>query len=69
MSTFTVIMLAIVGYFIVGGFIMGLIDDSNHIMENVWFWPVHIMAWLIEIGEDVGEGVKELIVKWRRRVR
>ena len=67
MSTFTVIMLAIVAYFIIGGFIMGLIDNSQQIMEYVYFWPVHIMAWLIEVGEDLAEGVKEIVGKWRRK--
>lgn len=67
MSTFTVIMLAIVAYFIIGGFIMGLIDNSQQIMCYVYFWPVHVMAWFIEIGTDLAEGVKEIVGKWRRK--
>ena len=67
MSTFTVIMLAIVSYFIIGGFVMGLIDDSYHIMRYVWFWPIHVMAWLIELGIDLGEGVTDLLQVRRGR--
>ena len=63
MSTFTVIMLAIVSYFVIGGFIMGLINESNFIMNRVYFWPVHVMAWLIEIGGNLGEAVREMIDK------
>lgn len=69
MSIFTVIMLAIVSYFVIGGFIMGLIDDSDHIMSYVWFWPMHIMIWLVELGTDLAEGLKEVYSKLRERKR
>ena len=67
MSTFTVIMLAIVAYFVIGGFIMGLIDDSYNSMNYVYFWPVHVMAWLITLGGELGEGAKDLLRIWRNR--
>ena len=69
MSTFTVIVLAIISYFIIGGFIMGLVDKSfwNNIMSNVYFWPVHVMACLIEFGGGFGEDFREFINRWRSR--
>ncbi len=67
MSIFTVIMLAIVSYFMIGGFIMGLIDDSYHIMEYVWFWPVHVINWFTELMFDLGYGLREVVDGWRAR--
>lgn len=59
MSTFSVIMLAIVAYFCIGGAIMGLIDGSFEFMECVQFWPVHVIAWFVELAADLGDGVRE----------
>lgn len=64
MSTFTVIMLAIVAYFAVGGVIMGLIDEAI-LYDDVLFWPVHVLVWLTEVMVDLGYALKGVANSWR----
>ena len=66
MSTFSVIMLAIVAYFSIGGVVIGLIDGSFEFMEYARFWPVHIIAWIVELGADLVEGFREMSSGWRK---
>jgi hypothetical protein len=61
MSLFSVIMLGIVSYFIIGGFITGLIVETFEFKENVLFWPVHVIRWCVELVDDVREGAKEFL--------
>lgn len=65
MSFFSVIMLGLVSYFTIGGFITGLIVETFEFRECVLFWPAHIIRWCVELVDDVREGVKEFLFSRR----
>lgn len=67
MSHFTVIFLAIVTYFAIGGVILGLIEDDMTSCD-ILYWPGLVIAWFRDLAVDLGVGLSELYYELRREI-
>lgn len=66
MSIFTVIGLAIVSYFIVGGLIAGLLGEGID-FTAITFWPALVIAFVVDAVSDAYEVALEMYYTWRYR--